>query len=342
MQRGDPRHLVARGRPRRVRGAPSTPTRSTERTTFEVAANVLTGLRLGAETEALPPALREAHRRHHGAGPLRFPLGRLDRALRARAELARLLRPRVQAARAAAPRGLLGQLAHHRDADGRCASRSTASSGTCSSSSGPATTRRRAPRRGSSTSSRSGSTGRSAFAPSSDAVLGARPGGAGRDAGPLADELVPPGDRAHVPERALLPAHRGGGLRASAATSCHAERRSSIRRTSVIAIRRRWSAPTCSTRTGGAPRPRAPRRRGQARRLRRRTARVPRQAVRQAAAEAHAPRDPVALPHRARSHVAPARSGRSRSTTPRSRASSSRPCPPAPRQRTSLHAHPHL
>jgi retinoid hydroxylase len=91
----------------------------TERTTFEVAANVLTGLRLGTETEAFRPLFERLIGGIMAPVPVRFPLGRLDRALRARAELARLLRPRVEAARAAPPSGLLGQLAHHRDADGR-------------------------------------------------------------------------------------------------------------------------------------------------------------------------------------------------------------------------------
>jgi len=91
----------------------------TERATFEVAANVLTGLRLGTETEAFRPLFEKLIGGIMAPVPVRFPLGRLDRALRARTELTRLLRPRVEASRAAPPTGLLGQLAHHRDADGR-------------------------------------------------------------------------------------------------------------------------------------------------------------------------------------------------------------------------------
>jgi cytochrome P450 len=91
----------------------------TERTTFEVAANVLTGLELAEETEAFRPLFERLIAGIMAPVPLRVPLGKLDRALRARAELARLLRPRIEAARNAPPRGLLGQLAHHHDADGR-------------------------------------------------------------------------------------------------------------------------------------------------------------------------------------------------------------------------------
>jgi cytochrome P450 len=90
----------------------------TERTTFEVAANVLTGLELAEETQAFRPLFERLIGGIMAPVPVRFPLGRLDRALRARARLARLFRPRIEAARAAAPRGLLGQLAHHREPDG--------------------------------------------------------------------------------------------------------------------------------------------------------------------------------------------------------------------------------
>ncbi len=90
-----------------------------ERTTFEVSANVLTGLELGQETEAFRPYFERLIEGVMAATTIRFPLGKLDRALRARAELVRLLRPRVEAARAGEPSGLLGQLAHHRDPEGR-------------------------------------------------------------------------------------------------------------------------------------------------------------------------------------------------------------------------------
>jgi cytochrome P450 len=91
----------------------------TERTTFEVAANVLTGLRLGEETEAFRPLFERLIGGIMAPVPVRVPFGRLDRALRAREAMTRQLRPRVEAARAAPPTGLLGQLAHHRDAAGR-------------------------------------------------------------------------------------------------------------------------------------------------------------------------------------------------------------------------------
>ncbi len=91
----------------------------TERTTFDVAANVLTGLQLGRETESFRPLFERLIGGIMAPVPVRFPFGKLDRALRARSELQRQLRPRIEAARAAPPEGLLGQLAHHRSADGR-------------------------------------------------------------------------------------------------------------------------------------------------------------------------------------------------------------------------------
>ncbi|MGH7296768.1 MAG: cytochrome P450, partial [Polyangiaceae bacterium] len=90
----------------------------TERTTFEVAANVLVGLALGEETQAFRPLFERLIGGIMAPVPVRVPFGRLDRALRARDTLARLLRPRIEQARARPPSGLLGQLAHHRDAAG--------------------------------------------------------------------------------------------------------------------------------------------------------------------------------------------------------------------------------
>jgi cytochrome P450 len=89
-----------------------------QQTTFDVAANVLTGLELGRETDEFRPPFERLIAGIMAPIKYRVPLGRLDRALRARAELSLLLRPRVLAARARAPVGLLGQLAHHRSADG--------------------------------------------------------------------------------------------------------------------------------------------------------------------------------------------------------------------------------
>jgi cytochrome P450 len=91
----------------------------TERATFEVAANVLTGLSLGAETEAFRPHFERLIGGIMSPVNARVPFGPLDRALTARAKLTELLRPRVEAAREEPPAGLLGQLAHHRDANGR-------------------------------------------------------------------------------------------------------------------------------------------------------------------------------------------------------------------------------
>jgi cytochrome P450 len=93
--------------------------RLAEATTFEVAANVLVGLPLGAETAKFQPLFEDVIGGMMAHVPLRLPFGKLDRALRARAALVRLLGPHVLAARRREPAGLLGQLAHHRHADGR-------------------------------------------------------------------------------------------------------------------------------------------------------------------------------------------------------------------------------
>jgi cytochrome P450 len=90
----------------------------TERTTFEVAANVLTGLELGADTDAFRPYFERLIGGIMSPVNVRVPFGSLDRALTARAKLTEMLRPVVLAAREAPPAGLLGQLAHHRDAGG--------------------------------------------------------------------------------------------------------------------------------------------------------------------------------------------------------------------------------
>ena len=89
-----------------------------QRTTFEVAANVLSGLELGRETDAVRPHFERLIEGVMSPIPFRVPFGRLDRALEARRVLERLLSPRVLEARRREPRGLVGQLAHHRDPDG--------------------------------------------------------------------------------------------------------------------------------------------------------------------------------------------------------------------------------
>lgn len=91
----------------------------TQRGTFAVAANVLTGLSLGDEAERFRPHFERLIDGIMAPTPYRVPLGRLDRALRAREKLVAMLRPRVLDARARPPEGLVGQLAHHRDAEGR-------------------------------------------------------------------------------------------------------------------------------------------------------------------------------------------------------------------------------
>jgi cytochrome P450 len=89
-----------------------------QRTTFDVAANVLTGLALGSESEELRPYFEQLIDGIMAPVNVRFPRGRLDRALHAREILTSKLRPRVLAARELAPSGLVGQLAHHVGAGG--------------------------------------------------------------------------------------------------------------------------------------------------------------------------------------------------------------------------------
>jgi cytochrome P450 len=92
--------------------------RLVQRLTFEVSANVLVGLKLREELDQYRP-LFQALVDGTMAGPaMRFPFGRLARALRARERLISVLSPRIEAAREEAPRGMLGLLAHHRDPDG--------------------------------------------------------------------------------------------------------------------------------------------------------------------------------------------------------------------------------
>ncbi len=90
-----------------------------ERGTFDAAANVLTGLSLGAETDSFRPHFRGLIDGVMAPTKLRIPLGRLDRALKSREALFDLLRPRVEAARRVEPVALLGKLAHHRDENGK-------------------------------------------------------------------------------------------------------------------------------------------------------------------------------------------------------------------------------
>jgi cytochrome P450 len=90
-----------------------------ERTTFEVAANALAGLALGQETDAFRPEFEELIGGIMAPVPVRFPFGRLDRSLSARARLMRTLAPHVDHARANPSQGLVSLLAQARDAEGR-------------------------------------------------------------------------------------------------------------------------------------------------------------------------------------------------------------------------------
>jgi cytochrome P450 len=90
-----------------------------QKTTFDVAANALTGLALGSETDRFRPYFEKLIDGVMAPVPWRIPFGRLDRALNAREKLLELMRPRVLAARDQKPDRLLGQLAHYRDAEGR-------------------------------------------------------------------------------------------------------------------------------------------------------------------------------------------------------------------------------
>lgn len=85
--------------------------KDTERITFEVAANTISGLELGPETDRFRTYFERLIDGTLAATPIRFPLGTLDRGLRARETLVEMLRPRVEAARAVDSGGLLGQLA---------------------------------------------------------------------------------------------------------------------------------------------------------------------------------------------------------------------------------------
>lgn len=92
--------------------------RLAERGTFAVAANTLTGLGLGEETDAYRPHFHKLMNGILAPTKLRVPFGKLDRALRARETMRGMLRPKVEAARTSEPVGLVGQFAHHKNEDG--------------------------------------------------------------------------------------------------------------------------------------------------------------------------------------------------------------------------------
>lgn len=101
-----------------LRDAPRDAYEVAQRATFDVAANVLTGLDLGEETERFRPLFERLIEGIMAPVKTRIPFGKLDRALTARASLFELMRPRVLAARDRDPVGLVGHLAHHRLPDG--------------------------------------------------------------------------------------------------------------------------------------------------------------------------------------------------------------------------------
>lgn len=89
-----------------------------QQATFEVAANTITGLELGEETDRYRPDFDDLIGGIMAPTKHRIPFGVLDRAMRARDRLIAALIPKVDAARTTEPQGLVGQLAHHRDPDG--------------------------------------------------------------------------------------------------------------------------------------------------------------------------------------------------------------------------------
>ena len=89
-----------------------------ERTSFGVASNVLNGLQMGPESDAFRPYFQRLIDGMTAPTQIRIPFGKLDRALKARAELCSLLAPKVEEARKKPPYGLIGQLAHFEGEDG--------------------------------------------------------------------------------------------------------------------------------------------------------------------------------------------------------------------------------
>jgi cytochrome P450 len=89
-----------------------------QQATFDVAANTITGLELGEETDRYRPDFEDLIGGIMAPTKHRIPFGVLDRALKARDRLIAALIPKIDAARSGEPNGLLGQLAHHRDPDG--------------------------------------------------------------------------------------------------------------------------------------------------------------------------------------------------------------------------------
>jgi len=91
---------------------------ASQKTTFDVAANTLSGLALGDEIERFRPHFEQVIDGTMAATQYRVPFGKLDRGLRAREHLIDLMRSKVRAARTGDAHGLMGHLAQHRDDDG--------------------------------------------------------------------------------------------------------------------------------------------------------------------------------------------------------------------------------
>ncbi len=90
-----------------------------EHATFDVAANTITGLDLGPETDSFRPLMHTIIGGMMAPVPYRIPFLSLDRAVKAREAIIDLMRPKIQAARRAEePPGLVGLLAQYRDEDG--------------------------------------------------------------------------------------------------------------------------------------------------------------------------------------------------------------------------------
>jgi len=90
-----------------------------EKTSFSVAANVLNGLQMGEESDAIRPYFQRLIDGMIAPTKMRIPFGRLDRALKARDELFTILSPKVEEARKKKPYGMIGQLAHYQDEEGQ-------------------------------------------------------------------------------------------------------------------------------------------------------------------------------------------------------------------------------
>lgn len=86
--------------------------------TFNVSANALTGLSLGAELEEMFPLFAAMVDGTIQSVPVALPFSPLARGVKARAELFERFRPRIAAIRKQEPVGMVGLLAHHRDDNG--------------------------------------------------------------------------------------------------------------------------------------------------------------------------------------------------------------------------------